>query len=180
MRTQLILTSNVPGLGTEGDQVTVAGGYARNFLLPKNMAMIATPAALRRVESLKLLSAERERKELEHAQELAKKISKLQSSVELQSGEDGKLFGSVTNADIASAMAARGFEIDHKWVELAEPIRKIGEYEIPIRLHSQVKATFKLTVASANQPAPVAAPHKEAKPKASKDPAKPKPAGKKS
>jgi len=163
MRTQLILTANVSGLGSEGDQVTVASGYARNFLIPQNMATIATAAALKRVESLKLLRAERERKELEQAQELAGKISKLQSSVELQSGESGKLFGSVTNADIASALAARGFEIDRKWVVLDEPIRKVGAYEIPIRLHPQVKAAFQLTVTSANQPTPVAPAIKEAR-----------------
>lgn len=161
MSTQLILTSNIPGLGSEGDQVSVSGGYARNFLIPKNMAMPATPDALRKVESLRLLRAERERKELEHAQELAKKIAAIQSNVELQSGEDGKLFGSVTSADIAQGLAARGFEIDRKAILLEEPIRKVGAYEIPIRLHPQVKTTFKLAVTSVNQPAPVAADSKE-------------------
>lgn len=154
MLTRLILTANIPGLGAEGDQVTVNGGYARNFLIPRNLAVLATAAALKRVEALKLLRAERERKELEHAQELAKKIAKIQSTVELQTSEEGKLFGSVTNIDIASALASRGFEVDRKAVLLEEPIRKTGSYEIPVRLHPQVTATFKLTVASLNQPAP--------------------------
>ncbi len=153
MSTQLILTANVKGLGAEGDQVMVADGYARNFLLPRSLAMAATSSAMRRVESLKLLRAERERKELEEAQELAKKISKLNSTVELQCGENGKVFGSVTNADIASALAERGFQIDRKAVLLEEPIKKLGNFEIPIRLHSQVNAQFKLTVVSPNLPA---------------------------
>jgi large subunit ribosomal protein L9 len=156
MQTQLILTSNIPGLGAEGDVVSVSGGYARNFLVPRNMAILATAAAMKRVEALKLLRAERERKELEHAQELAKKIAKIQSTVELQTSEEGKLFGSVTSADIAAALAGRGFEIDRKAVQLEEPIRRTGAYEIPIRLHAQVTATFKLTVASLNQPTPTA------------------------
>lgn len=163
MLTRLILTANIPGLGAEGDQATVNGGYARNFLIPRNLAVLATAAAMKRVEALKLLRAERERKELEHAQELAKKIAKIQSTVELQTSEEGKLFGSVTNMDIASALASRGFEVDRKAVLLEEPIRKTGSYEIPIRLHAQVTATFKLTVASLNQPTPT-----EEKPSAKK------------
>ncbi len=152
MPTQIILTSNVQGLGSEGDQVAVADGYARNFLLPKSMAIIASPSALRRIESLKLLRAERERKELEQAQETARKISKLNSTVELQIGENNKVFGSVTSSDIASALHSRGFEIDRKAILLDEPIKKLGTFEIPIRLHSQVIASFKLTVESPNLP----------------------------
>ena len=152
MPTQLILTANVTGLGAEGDQVAVADGHAYNYLLPKNMAVIATAATLRQIESLKLRRAERERKELEQAQELAKKISKLNSTVELQVGENGKVFGSVTSSDIASALAERGFEVDRKTVMLEEPIKKTGSFEIPIRIHPQVNATFKLTVVSPHQP----------------------------
>lgn len=146
MPTQVILTSNIQSLGSEGDLVDVSDGYARNFLLPKNMALIATPGALRRVESLKMLRAERERKDLEAAQELAKKIAKLNSTVELQAGEGGKVFGSITSADIAGALASRGFEIDKKAVLLEEPIKKAGTFEISIRLHAQVNAVFKLVV----------------------------------
>lgn len=162
MATQLILTSNLPGLGSEGDQVTVADGYARNFLLPKNLALEASPAALKRIESLKLLRTERERKELEEAQELSKKISKLTSSVELAAGEKGKVFGSITTADIASGLASRGFEIDKKAILLDEPIKKTGTFEIPIKIHAQVTATFKLTVTS-NAPAETAEEAKEGK-----------------
>jgi large subunit ribosomal protein L9 len=167
MPTQLILTSNVQGLGSEGDQVAVTDGYARNFLLPKNLATTATPAALRRVESLKLLRTERERKELEEAQELAKKISKLNSTVELQTGENGKVFGSVTSADIANALASRGFSIDKKAVLLTEPIKKTGTFDIPIRIHPQVNATFKLIINS-NLPAAGATPEPKAKSSKSK------------
>lgn len=153
MSTQIILTANVHGLGAEGDHVAVADGYARNFLLPKNLAVVATSAALRRIESLKLLRTERERKELEQAQELAKKISKLSSTVELQTGENGKVFGSVTSSDIANALTNRGFEIDRKAIILEEPIKKLGTFDVLIRLHPQVNATFKLTITSPNQPA---------------------------
>ncbi len=154
MATQVILTANIAGLGSEGDQVGVSDGYARNFLLPQNKALIATPTALRRIESLKLLRAERERKDLEEAQEIATKISKLNSTVELQTGENGKVFGSVTNTDIAAALASRGFEFDRKAILLDEPIKKLGTFEIPIRVHSQVNATFKLNVVSPNLPTP--------------------------
>lgn len=166
MPTQLILTSSVPALGSEGDQVSVNDGYARNFLIPKKLAVIASVGALRRIESLKMLRAERERKELEEAQELASKISKLNSTVELQTGEGGKVFGSVTSADIASAMASRGFVVDKKAVLLDEPIKKLGTFEIPIKLHAQVNASFKLTVVSPNVPTAAAA--TETKPRAKK------------
>ena len=148
MSTQLILTKNVKGLGSEGDQVSVADGYARNFLLPQQLAAAATPGAMRRIESLKLLRAERERKDLEEAQELGKKISKLSSTVELQSGEGGKIFGSVSSSDIAAALAQRGFPVDKRSIQLEEAIKKLGSFEIPIQLHPQVTATFKLTVVS--------------------------------
>jgi len=152
MSTQIILTSNVKDLGGEGDQISVSDGYARNFLFPQKMAIPATAVAIRKIESLKLLRAERERKELEQAQELANKISKLNSTVELQTGENGKVFGSVTNIDIANALSSRGFEIDKKAVLIDEPIKKIGTFEIPIRIHPQVTATFKLTTSSPNLP----------------------------
>ncbi len=168
MSTQLILTANIHGLGSEGDQVLVADGYARNFLLPRNKAVLASAAALRRIESLKLLRAQREQKELEEAQELAKKISKLNSTVELQAGQEGKLFGSVTSADIAGALSSRGFEVDRKNVLLDEPIKKLGTFEISIRVHSQVNAKFKLTIVSPNLPTSEAATTGEAKPKTSK------------
>jgi large subunit ribosomal protein L9 len=155
MPTQVVLTSNVKGLGSEGDQVAVADGHARNYLFPHNLAIEATPAAMRRIESLKLLRAERERKELEQAQELATKIGKISCTVELQTGEGGKVFGSVTNMDIANALINNGFQIDKKAVLLDDPIKKVGSFEIPIRLHPQVNATFKLTVISPNAPAPV-------------------------
>lgn len=164
MPTQLILTKNVKGLGSEGDQVSVADGYARNFLLPQQMAVAASSGAMRRIESLKLLRAERERKELEEAQELSKKIGKLSSTVELQSGEGGKVFGSVSSNDIASALAERGFQVDKRSIQLEEPIKKLGSFEIPIRLHAQVTATFKLTVVS---------PHALAAPAADTAPAAP-------
>lgn len=172
MATQLILTANVNGLGAEGDQVNVADGYARNFLLPQKMAVPADAAALRRIQSLKLLRAERERKELEQAQEVAKSISKLNSTVELQTGENNKVFGSITNADIANALVSRGFSIDRKAVLIDEPIKKIGSYNIEIRVHAQVNATFKLNVVSANLPATDAAPAPEPKTKKSKSPKK--------
>jgi len=164
MPTQLILTSNVQGLGAEGDQVTVADGFARNFLLPKSMAVLVTPSELRRVESFKLLRAGRERKELEQAQELARKIGKLNSTVELQTGEKGRAFGSITNADIAGALRSCGFEIDRKAVLLTEPIKQVGIFDIPIRLHPQVNASFKLNVVSPNLPVPGATPHPETLP----------------
>jgi large subunit ribosomal protein L9 len=148
MSTSVILTSNVQGLGGEGDRVRVADGYARNFLIPRSLALIETSSALRMIEALKLRRAERERKELEEAQELAKRISKLHATEELQIGENGKVFGSVTNHDIADALKAKGFQVDRKAILLDEPIKKIGNFEIPIRVHPQVNAMFKLTVTS--------------------------------
>lgn len=173
MPTQLILTKNVKNLGAEGDQVSVADGYARNFLLPRQMAIAATPGAMRRIEALKLLRAERERKELEEAQELGKKIGKLSSTVELKAGEGGKVFGSVSAADIAAALAERGFQVDRRSVHLEEPIKKLGNFEIPIRLHPQVTAVFKLTVASPDAPAPAAEESAARAPKAKSEKAHP-------
>lgn len=167
MSTPIILTANVKGLGSEGDQVSVADGYARNFLFPQSMAIPATAVAVRKIESLKLKRAERERKELEEAQELSNKISKLNSTVELQAGENGKVFGAVTSLDIANALSSRGFNIDKKAVQLDEPIKKVGTFEIPIKLHSQVTATFKLTINSPNLPA-ASENEAEAKPKTTK------------
>ena len=152
MPTELILTANVPGVGAEGDQVSVSDGYARNFLIPRGLATMATPGALRKIESLKLLRTERERKELEQAQEVANKISKLNSTVELKIGEGGKVFGSVTSSDVADALASLGFKMDRKAVLLEEPIKKAGAFDIPIRIHPQVNTTFKLTVVSPSLP----------------------------
>ncbi len=146
MSTQIILTKEVETLGAEGDTVQVADGYARNFLIPQGFAIAATPANLRRVESLrKKREAELAARKVQ-SEELAKKIGKLAVSVAAPVGADGKLFGSVTAADIADNLKAQGIEIDRKKIVMEHPLREVGAFEVVIKLHPEVQATVKVNV----------------------------------
>jgi large subunit ribosomal protein L9 len=166
-KTEVILTHNIVGLGGESDQVKVAAGYARNFLFPQGLAIPLTGANKRRLEVLKQRRAEREAHELNSMTELAKGISKLICVVIVKTGEDGKIFGTVTSGMIADQLKTQ-FEIslDKKKIHLEHPIRALGEHEIELRLHPDVATTLKVRVESTTPlptpPAEPAAP--EAKP----------------
>jgi large subunit ribosomal protein L9 len=151
--TELILTENVPGLGAEADLVKVRRGYARNYLLPHGKAYEVTPAALRQIENLKKKRAEREGRELNEAEELARRIGKFHITFTLATGETGKAFGSVTAQDIANRIKNElGIEVDRHKIVLDRPIKDTGEHVVPIKLHHDVTAQFNFIVKSAEAP----------------------------
>ena len=159
-KTEVILTHNIVGLGAESDQVRVAAGYARNYLFPQGLAIPLTGANKRRLEALKQRRAEREAHELNTMTELAKGISKLICVVTVKTGEDGKMFGTVTSGMIADQLKNQ-FEItlDKRKIHLDQPIRALGEHEIELRLHADVSTRLKLRVESSTPlPEPLAAP----------------------
>ncbi len=149
--TQIILTEKVYNLGAEADVVKVKAGYARNFLIPQGKALEVTPASLRRINILKAKRAEREAKEMNDAQEVARKISKIKLEIELETGETGKAFGSVTAADIAQKLQAAlggSIEIDRHKIQLDRPIKDSGKHEVVIKLHHDVNATVEVNISA--------------------------------
>jgi len=152
MPVEVILKTKIEGLGSEADIVSVKPGYARNFLIPKDFAAPATNATKRQVEELKRKRAEREATEMNDAQELAGKLGKLKLVFILESGEgQEKSFGAVTNQDIALKLKDAGHDIDRKKIDLARPIKDLGEHEVTVKLGADVQATLTITV---NHPAP--------------------------
>jgi large subunit ribosomal protein L9 len=148
---QIILTENVPNLGAEADVVKVRAGYARNYLIPRGMAYEVTPSTLRQIDRLKAKRAERESRELQDAETLARKISKLRLTMTLATGETGKAFGAITAHDIVERLKSElaGTLLDRHKVELERPIKDTGEHEIPIRLHPDVIPVLRLEVQAA-------------------------------
>jgi len=145
--TEVILIENMPGLGAEADVVKVKAGYARNFLVPRGKAYEVTPTTLKKINTLKAKRAEREAKELNEAEELGRKINKLKITLTLETGENGKAFGSITAADIAERLKKElggNLEIDRHKIHLDKAIKDTGEHEVSIKLHHDV--TAKLTV----------------------------------
>jgi large subunit ribosomal protein L9 len=148
-KTEVILTSNIIGLGGESDQVRVAAGYARNYLFPQRMAVPVTQANKRQLEALKQRRAEREAHEFNTMSELAKGVSKLICVVKVKTGEDGKIFGTVTTGMIADELKHQfDISLDKRKIHMDHPIRTLGEHEIELRLHAEVKATLKVRVES--------------------------------
>jgi large subunit ribosomal protein L9 len=148
--TEVILTDNVPGLGAEADVVKVRRGFARNYLLPQGKAYEVTPSAMRQLENLKKKRAEREARELNDAEEIARKINKAHLVFTLATGESGKAFGSITAQDIVNRMKNElGIDIDRHKIVLERPIKDTGEHEVAITLHHDVTAQFKFDVKSA-------------------------------
>ena len=153
--TQIILTENIPGLGAEADVVKVRRGFARNFLLPQGKAYEVTKSSMRKLDMLKAKRAERETKELNEAEEIARRIGKSKMIFTLETGETGKAFGSVTANDIAMRLKNEvGAEVERHRIVLEHPIKSTGEHEISIKLHADVTATMKFTVKSASEPKP--------------------------
>lgn len=153
-QSEVILTTHIPGLGAEADVVKVRRGYARNFLVPCGMAHEVTPATLRMTNALKARRAEREAREFNEANDLARKLSKLKLNFVLETGESGKAFGAITAKDIADRIKAEGgIEIDRHRIVLERPIKESGEIQVDVRLHSDVHATLKLNVTAKTPPA---------------------------
>ena len=154
-KTEVILTHNIVGLGGESDQVKVAAGYARNYLLPQGFAIPVTSSNKRRIEALKQRRAEREAHEFNAMSELGKSISKLICVVKVKTGDDGKLFGTVTAGMIADELKHQfDIALDKKKIHMEGPIKSLGEHELELRLHAEVKSTLKVRVESLN-PLPV-------------------------
>jgi large subunit ribosomal protein L9 len=143
---EVILRQAVESLGKPGDVVKVSNGYARNYLLPHGVAFEATPGNLKRIQQEKdrLEAAENERRDA--AQGLATKLEQVQLTFSARVGEEGKLFGSVTAADVAQQLESQGFHIEKRQIDLHEPIKALGVYRVPIRLHADVKPEIRVWV----------------------------------
>jgi large subunit ribosomal protein L9 len=146
---KIILRQNVESVGNIGETVTVKDGYARNFLIPRGFAYYASPKALRILESEKKVYEARMAKLKTEAELLAAKLADTQVSIAMQAGEEGKLFGSVTNIMIAEELTTKGFNIDRRLISIDEPIKSLGNYEVKVKLHTEVVATVKVWVTSA-------------------------------
>lgn len=143
---KVILIENIERLGSIGDVVVVKEGYARNYLLPNKKAKIATAGNMKFLESLKKKRAAEEAKQLEAAKALAGKLESLSITIPAQAGEEEKLFGSVTSDMISVALAAESFAIDKKDIILEEPIKKLGVYQVAVKVHPEVKAALRVWV----------------------------------
>lgn len=148
-KTEVILTSNVIGLGAESDQVKVAAGYARNYLFPRNLAIPLSAGNKRRLESLRQRRAEREAHEYNSMTELAKGLSKLTLNLKVKTGDDGKMFGAVTAGTIADELQHQfDIHLDRKKIHLDQPIRTVGDHEVELRLHGEITGKLKVHVES--------------------------------
>jgi large subunit ribosomal protein L9 len=157
-KTEVILTHNIVGLGGESDHVKVNAGYARNYLYPQGLAIPVTQGNKRRLEALRQRRAEREAHEYNTMSELSKSISKLIAVIHVKTGDDGKMFGSVTSGTIADVLKTQfDITLDKKKIHLEHPIKTIGEHEIELRLHPEVNTSMKVRVES-DKPADVDAP----------------------
>jgi large subunit ribosomal protein L9 len=143
---EVILKEDVANLGHRGDVVKVADGYGRNFLLPRKLALQATLANKAVIEQMKAAAARRSASEKAQAEELVTKLEPVALAFTRKSGENGQLFGSVTSSDIAAELAARGFEIDRRKIQLNEPLKALGNYDVVIKLHREVTAKVKVRV----------------------------------
>ena len=143
---QIILREDVPSLGKAGDLVKVANGYARNYLIPRKMAVEATPRNLKALEHEKLLIEHKKRRELKDSEKLKEKLESISCTIGVKVGEDDKLFGSVTSMDIEEGLKREGVEIDRRKIELEEPIRTLGVYTVPIKIAPETQAKLKVWV----------------------------------
>jgi len=149
---EVILREHVDNLGRRGDVVKVADGYARNYLLPRKLALPATGANKQRIERERAKFDAREADERKVADAVAERIGALDVEIARRVGETEVLYGSVTTSDIAAALAAKGLDIDRRKLQLQEPIKKLGAFEIPIRLHREVVARVKVRVVPEGEP----------------------------
>jgi large subunit ribosomal protein L9 len=146
IRMEVILKEDVNNLGHRGDVVKVAEGYGRNYLLPKKLAMEANAANKAVIEQMKASAVRRSAKEKSEAEALVGQLNNVSLVFERKVGEHDQLFGSVTSADVAHALEAKGFNIDRRKVHLEEPLKQLGEFHIPVKLHREVTAHVAVTV----------------------------------
>ena len=143
---EIILRDHVEHVGRRGEVVKVADGYARNYLLPRKLALLATEANKKRVERERKLVEARESEERGAAEAIGARIAALEITITRKVGENDQLYGSVTNGDIADAMKAQGFEIDRRKILLPDPLKALGETMVPVKLHRDVTVQVKVTV----------------------------------
>ena len=143
---KVILIDEIRGLGTRGDVVTVKEGYARNFLIPKNLAREATPGNLKSIEQERKKWALLVQQEKEKAQKAAESVKGIKVVIQKRVGENGQLFGSVTANEIADALMAKGIEVEKRRVELGHPIKSLGTHDVEVRLHRDVAAQIQVEV----------------------------------
>lgn len=147
---EILLLQPVDGLGGEGEQVKVRAGYARNFLLPRKIAVPITRANRKQVEALRKRRAERESKELAGAKDLADRLKSLHIAIAVKTGEGGRMFGAVTAADLHEKITAAGVPVERKKVHLNPPVKTLGKHSVEIRLHADVKVELEFEVVSEN------------------------------
>ncbi len=143
---EVILRADVPKLGHRGEVVKVADGYARNYLLPRKLAVAATPGNKKVVEQEKAAAVRREVTERGEAEQLAAQLAQVTVTIARKVGESDHLFGSVTSLDIAEALEAKGYHVDRRKIQLEEPLKNLGEYAVPLRLHREVSANLRVQV----------------------------------
>jgi len=143
---KIVLREDVEKLGDRGQVVNVAAGYARNFLFPKSLAFPATAGNMRQIELRKKVWVVREAKEADDATKLAARIGEIKLTITKKAGEHDALYGSVTSQEIADLLKAKGVEVDRRKIQLAEPIRSLGTFSVPIKIHRQVVATVGVEV----------------------------------
>ncbi|MDR2676202.1 MAG: 50S ribosomal protein L9 [Opitutaceae bacterium] len=160
---EILLLKPVENLGSEGDQVKVRAGYARNYLLPRKYAAPLTTANRRQVESLKKRRAEREAQEIQCARELAGKLEKTRIVFAVKTGEGGKMFGAITATDLHAKIAEAGIDLDKRKIHLHTPVKTLGKHEVKIRLHPEVAVELTFEVVSENPIETAEAPEPEVK-----------------
>jgi len=143
---EVILKEDVATLGSRGDVVKVAEGYGRNFLLPRRLAIEASAGNKKVIEQMKAASVRRSAKEKAQAEELSKQFEGLSVAFQRKSGENDQLFGSVTSGDIADALGKKSFNIDRRKIQLHEPLKTLGEFTVPVKLHKEVTAHLKVVI----------------------------------
>ena len=143
---EVILREHVDNLGRRGEVVKVADGYARNYLLPRKLALLVTAGNRRQIEHERAKYEVKEAEEKKIADAMAERLANVDIAIARKVGETEALYGSVTSSDIAAALAAKGFELDRRKLQLAEPLKRIGEFDIPVKLHRDVTAHIKVKV----------------------------------
>ena len=148
---EVILRDHVDNLGRRGEIVKVAAGYARNYLLPRKLALAVTESNKRQIEREKKVAEVRETEERSQAEALAQRLAQLEVEIGRRVGENDTLYGSVTSADIAHALQTKGFEIDKRKIQLADPIKALGDVHVPVRVHRDVTAQVTVKVVAQKQ-----------------------------
>lgn len=143
---ELLLREDIDNLGARGELVKVRSGYGRNFLLPRGLAVQATPSNIKQIEQQRKALLKKAATEKADAEELAKMLSGVTLEFTRKVGEHGVLYGSVTSLDLGEGLTAQGYEIDRKRIQLKEPIKEVGEFEVPVKLHREVTANLKVVV----------------------------------